>query len=238
MSDELIAQGFRNKAIAVEPGVHAIAVEPKLGIGQQAYLVHTPQGNIMWDCVGLLHPQFVAEVEALGGVAAIAVSHPHFYAACADWAEAFSAHRECKVYLHEADREWVTRPSTALEFWSGEEREVWTGVNLMQLGGHFPGSSVLLWEESRDGQGVVFAGDTVFPVPGGGVSFMFSFPNLLPLPVDQVARIGRTLGRCNFDRLYGPFPQSVVKHDAAAVVRESAARYCGLLDGSTTRRYT
>ena len=134
MSDELIAQGFRNKAIAVEPGVHAIAVEPKLGIGQQvrtaasgvdrqcrkqvaegrrrcrrrrrlqphgkqvcscpwpplfgpcrhtsgsrapashsslqAYLVHTPQGNIMWDCVGLLHPQFVAEV---GGAPSAAV---------------------------------------------------------------------------------------------------------------------------------------------------------------------
>lgn len=47
----------------------------------------------MFDCVGLLHPEFVAELAALGGVSAIAISHPHFYTACADWAEGF----DCKV---------------------------------------------------------------------------------------------------------------------------------------------
>lgn len=64
----------------------------------QAYLIQAPEGNVLWDCVGVCHPDIVADVEAAGGIAAIAISHPHFYNACVDWAEAF----DCKVRLAHA----------------------------------------------------------------------------------------------------------------------------------------
>ena len=53
---------------------------------------------MLWDCLGFLHPEFVDEVVSLGGIKAIAISHPHFYTACVDWAEAF----DCEVRLPES----------------------------------------------------------------------------------------------------------------------------------------
>lgn len=64
-----------------------------------------------------------------------------------------------QVYLHAADRQWVTRPSPRLEFWEGDERQLGPGLRLMHLGGHFPGSCVLLWEAARDGKGAMFTGE-------------------------------------------------------------------------------
>lgn len=49
---------------------------------------------MLWDCVGLLHPDAVQHIkQQYGGITAIAISHPHFYCAMADWAEAF----DCQV---------------------------------------------------------------------------------------------------------------------------------------------
>ncbi|PRW60200.1 MBL fold metallo-hydrolase [Chlorella sorokiniana] len=230
--DEL-QERHRNTLSEIEHGVLAIGVEPKLAIGQQAYLIQAPGGNVLWDCLGVCHPDIVAEVQAAGGISAIVISHPHFYCACADWAEAF----DCKVYLHAADRQWVTRPSPRLEFWDGDERQLGPGLRLMHLGGHFPGSCVLLWEAARDGKGVMFTGDTLLPVPSGGVTLMYSFPNMLPLPAEQVARIGRRLEGCIFDRMYGPFAHTLIKAGAAQQVQQSVRQYCGLLDTSVQRAY-
>ena len=68
-------------------------------------------------------------------------------------------HAAPQVLLHAADRRWVTRPSPRLEFWQGDERQLGPGLRLMRLGGHFPGSCVLLWEAAQDGRGVLFAGE-------------------------------------------------------------------------------
>jgi len=84
----------------------------------------------------------------------------------------------------------------------------------------------------------LLAGDTVFPVPSGGVSFMYSFPNLLPLPADQVARIASTLGQHSFERIYGPFPHSVIRQGAAQAVQQSAQLYRGILSGSAGKHCT
>ena len=61
----------------------------------------------MWDCVPLVTREAVDYVRSLGGLKAIAVSHPHFYGAVADWSEAFGG---VPVYLHGDDRAFVTRP--------------------------------------------------------------------------------------------------------------------------------
>ena len=43
-------------------------------------------GNVLWECVTLLDDATAEAVEALGGLAAIAISHPHYYASMVAWA--------------------------------------------------------------------------------------------------------------------------------------------------------
>jgi len=57
----------------------AIRTEPQLAIGQSAYLVRTPEGNVLWDCITYLDDETIKAIEAYGGLKAIAISHPHFF---------------------------------------------------------------------------------------------------------------------------------------------------------------
>jgi hypothetical protein len=39
------------------PDLWGVGLEPALAIGQRALLVRTPEGNVLWDCVPLLHDE-------------------------------------------------------------------------------------------------------------------------------------------------------------------------------------
>ena len=82
-------------------GIPGIAIEPAFAIGQRALLVPEADGCVMWDCVPLATREGIDYVRSLGGLKAIAVSHPHYYGAVADWSEAFGG---VPVYLHGDDR--------------------------------------------------------------------------------------------------------------------------------------
>ena len=108
------------------PGLIGLGVEPSFGIGPRALLVRTAQGNVLWDCVPLLDGALVETVGAPGGLAAIAVSHPHDYAAMVDWSRAFGG---VPIQLRAADRRRVMRPGPS-DNW-GQSRSscrVWTGI--------------------------------------------------------------------------------------------------------------
>ncbi len=115
----------------IEPeafGLMGVGLEPEVAIGQRALLVRTPEGNVLWDCVPLLHEATVERLLELGGVRAVAVSHPHFYTGAARFAEAFGA----DVFLHAADRSFVTHPHPSLRFWDGERQSLFGGVELVR----------------------------------------------------------------------------------------------------------
>ena len=140
-----------------------------------------------------------------------------------DWAAEFDA----KIYLHADDRQWVMRDSPHIEFWQGETLAITTDVTLARLGGHFAGASVLHW--SHDG-GIVFAGDIVQVSPSADrVSFMWSYPNLLPLSARTVKDMAARLCTYAYDRLFGAFDGQDVTGDANEVVAMSAARYIACL---------
>jgi hypothetical protein len=61
----------------------------------------TPDGNILWDCISLLDEATVDIINALGGLKAIAISHPHYYATNAVWSATFG---NVPVYIHERFR--------------------------------------------------------------------------------------------------------------------------------------
>ena len=77
--------------------------------------VDAGEGNILWDCITVLDADTGARIRELGGIRAIAISHPHFYSRMADWAQEFGA----AVYVHEADRQWVMQPSERVQYWAG-----------------------------------------------------------------------------------------------------------------------
>ena len=111
----LQAEGRQGRVADEGPGVTGIGADPPTAIGQRALLVRTPAGNVLWDMITYLDDDLLAQVADLGGVDAIALSHPHFYGSMIEWAHAF----EAPVYIHEYDRQWVARPDESVVFWSG-----------------------------------------------------------------------------------------------------------------------
>src|SRR6478609_7653867 len=185
--------GFRT----YEPHILGIGTQPGFAIGQRALLVRTPGGNVLWDCIALLDEATVALIKGLGGLKAIAISHPHFYTTMVEWAHAFDA----PVHLHAADKNWIMRPDAAIRLWEGETRELWDGVTLVRCGGHFEGGTVLHWAGGADGRGAVCGGDILtVTTDRKWLSFMRSYPNFIPLSQRAVEHIGKALGPRSVER--------------------------------------
>ena len=175
-----------------EPGLTGIGLAPSFAIGQRMLLVETDGGERP-----LGHDPGGRRRGCRGGAGArrcraIAISHPHYYGAASAWSEALGG---VPVLLHAADAEWVTRPDAAIEHWEGDVRELPGGLTLLRLGGHFPGATVLHWPGGADGRGVLLSGDVVMALPDRNVSFMWSYPNLVPLPAARWSGSARRSSR-------------------------------------------
>ncbi len=221
-----LAGGHTGGFTELEPDLYALRVSPSFGIGQRGLLLRTPGGNLLWEPPGFLDQAMIDAATELGGVAAVAASHPHLVGCSVTWSRAFEG---VPVYVAEVDRRWARRPDDVLTPWSGTV-EVLPGATLVQCGGHFPGSAVLHWAAGAQGRGAVLCGDTLMVAADRAtVSFMRSYPNLLPLPERLVRQIARRVGALSFDRIYGGFHGSVIDSGAAAAVQFSAERYIGWL---------
>ncbi|TMG34480.1 MAG: MBL fold metallo-hydrolase [Chloroflexi bacterium] len=220
--EELAAKGHRIEIRELEPELTGIGVEPSLGIGQRALLVRTPKGNFLWDCVGFIDSAAVDAIGARGGIAGVAMSHPHFYGAMVEWSRAFGG---CPIYIPTTDAEWVQYDDPVIVRWEGT-REVLPGVTLVECGGHFEGSAVLHWAAGAEGRGALLVGDTITVVPDVRfVSFMRSYPNHIPLPAEAVRRVLAAVRPLRFDRIYGGWWDRVVHFGGPTAVERSARRY-------------
>lgn len=215
-----------------ERSLYSINTDPKFGIGQRAFLLKTPAGNILWDCVGYVDEATINHLQRLGGVAEIGISHPHYYASMIEWSQAFG---NAPIHIHERDRRWVMRPDKCVQFWEGDTKELRSGCRLICTGGHFEGFQVLHWPAGADGKGVLMAGDQPqVCMDHRQVSFMYSYPNLIPLNATQIRRIVECLKPLAYDRLYGAFVargHGIVKPNAKATVERSANRYLQAISG-------
>ena len=182
-------------------GVVNIVTVPQVGIGQRAILCCTANGNILWDCITYIDDDTVQRVRELGGIDAIAISHPHYFSTAVEWSQIFN----CPVYYSAEDEEWIMRfgPNVQRDVQAGTEdtyhigaRQIlWRGpelnllggeVKVVKTGGHFPGSSVMLWREARK----LMIADSILVVPSGlynvgrlpgtvAFTFMWSYPNFV-----------------------------------------------------------
>ena len=177
---------------------------------------------MLWDCLALVDEATVDFLKGLGGVTAIAISHPHYYTTMVEWSRALGG---VPIYLHAADREWVMRSDSAVQFWEGDTRPI-GGLTLLRVGGHFEGGTVLHWADWGGGRGVLLSGDILQVVPSGHVSFMWSYPNLIPLSAAKVQRIAELLEPFAFDAVYGAFSgRGRIDANGKQVLADSVARY-------------
>ncbi|MCH6269025.1 MULTISPECIES: hypothetical protein [Neobacillus] len=226
--EKMANEGYQNRFTFEEKGLFSITTIPKFGIGQTAYLVQSAGFNLLWDCITFIDESTIKKMKDLGGLQGIALSHPHYYSAQVEWAELF----DVPIYIHEDDKEWVMRPSDKILFWSGESLELHKGVIIHRLGGHFKGGSVLEWKDGNEQKGILLSGDIIQVVADKNwVSFMYSYPNLIPLPASKVREMANIVKKLKFDRLYNAF-HGIVKKDAKIAVQKSADRYIDALSGT------
>lgn len=208
----------------LEPGILALDVVPgdgpSIGIGQQAKVIVTESGCVMVDVPAAITREAVAAVRALGPMRAIIPTHPHMYGVQTLWSRALG---DAPVLITRADDHWLSlRPATLRLI--DDEAEPVSGVRVLRLGGHFPGSLVVHWP-GLDGRGVLLAGDTIGVNPDRRtVSFMRSFPNHIPLSAGTAARLARAVSTLRFDRLYGNFVPALIG-GAQDAVQFSARRH-------------
>jgi glyoxylase-like metal-dependent hydrolase (beta-lactamase superfamily II) len=225
---DLLRRTHRNSFRRLEPGLLGIGMTPEFAIGQRALLVQSPAGNILWDCISLIDQATCDLLNGLGGLSAIAISHPHYYTTMVEWSRAFGG---IPVYLHEADRKWVQRPDAALEFWGGATRVIGDGVTLIRCGGHFAGGAVLHWAGGADGRGALLSGDILqVTMDRQHVSFMRSYPNMWPLSRAAVESIVAAVAPFDYDRVYGAWWDRHIEQDARAAVARSVERYVAALE--------
>jgi len=229
---DTLAKRYANTWRELEPGLLQIITAPAFGIGQRAQLLRTPHGNILWDCISLVDRATVELINAMGGIKAIAISHPHYYTTMVEWSAAFGG---IPVHLHQDDRKWIMRAGPAIQLWQGETKELMPGLTLIRCGGHYPGGQVLHWAAGAGGKGALLSGDIVQVVADNkSVSFMWSFPNFIPLSGPRVEGVVAALKAYAFDRIHGAFAERTIWADGKAVLQRSAERYLTIIRGDGT----
>jgi glyoxylase-like metal-dependent hydrolase (beta-lactamase superfamily II) len=151
-------------------------------------------------------------------LAGIACSHPHFLGSAVEWSHAFES---VPVHVHAMDRKFVTRLDPVINVWEGDRLELTEGINLIRCGGHFPGSAVLHWAQGAEERGVLLTGDTLQVRPDKGLTFMHSYPNLIPLDPITVRQVADSLEGWPFETIYGGWWERVIPSRAKQVMTDS-----------------
>lgn len=223
---EELATRFRLR-IGDDDGLLALAIDGEFAIPQRMLLLPTDAGNILWECVSLVTDEAVATLKTHGGVERIVISHPHFYSSMVEWSEALGG---VPILLHEADRDWVQRSSPHVEFWRGDMHALSDAVTLLRVGGHFPGSTALHWRDGPRAGGALFPGDALQVVMDRRhVTFMYSYPNYMPMPASAVRRMRALLTNYGFEDVYGYSWERNIRGQGRAAVDASFARYLAAL---------
>lgn len=229
-----LAAGHLNAYREHEPGIIGIGTQPSFAIGQRALLIHTPNGNVLWDCISMLDAATITLINGLGGLKAIAISHPHFYTTMVEWSRAFG---DIPVHLHAADQQWIMRPDPCLKLWDGDTLELMPDITLIRCGGHFPGGTALHCAQGDGGRGVVCSSDmATVTTDRKFFTFMRSYPNLIPLSARGVTAIEAALAPFAFNTVYGHFFDRVIPSDAKRILAMSVKRYVDAINGAYDRR--
>ena len=210
-------------------GITGIGMDPPFAINQRPLLLQSPAGNVLWDCTTVLTDAAIAEIKRRGGLTAIAISHPHYYTTMLEWSDAFGG---VPIHLHANDRQWVVRRGPQINFWEGATLAINPEMTLVLCGGHFAGGQVLHWRAAEGGKGAIFTGDIAMVAQTRRhVSFMYSFPNYIPLGPAKVKGVAAALAPLAYDSIYGAWMGLNVKGGGKQAVAVSVERYLKAIAG-------
>ncbi|MCF8245541.1 MAG: hypothetical protein K9J46_10330 [Saprospiraceae bacterium] len=216
-----IIQKHAVKIKKLKANLFELVVDPVFAIGQRAILVVSQSGNILWDCIPLLDKKTVAFINEKGGLQAITISHPHYYSNMKDWAETF----DCPIFLPNSEQDFIVNPSDKIQFWKDDLVDFWDGIQLIRIGGHFPGSSVLLLPNTNRKR-IVLCGDTFnLSLSMKHFSVMYSYPNRIPLLIKEIDEIKKKMQHIDFDEIYGFWPYQNLLNKPKKILMESLERY-------------
>jgi hypothetical protein len=106
-------------------------------------------------------------------------------------------------------------------------------VTLIRCGGHFPGGTVLHWAKGAGGRGVLCSSDiATVTTDRKFLSFMRSYPNLIPLSAKQVIGIADALEPFQFDTVYGHYFDRVIPTGGKQILEISVKRYVAAINGA------
>ena len=178
----------------------------------------------------MLDSATIALINGLGSLKAIAIWHPHFYTTMVEWSRAFGG---IPIHLHADDRRWIMRPDPAIQLWNGETLRLMTDLTLIRCGGHFRGGTVLHWAKGAGGRGVLCSSDiATVTTDRKFLSFMRSYPNLIPLSAKQVTGIAVALEPFQFDTIYGHYFDRVITSGGKRILEISVKRYADAISGA------
>ena len=216
-----LLKNHTTKVVQINKNLYEIVIEPTFAIGQRAFLVISESGNVLWDCIPLLDEKTINFIQSKGGLKAIAFSHPHYYSNMNDWASTFN----CQIYIHKKDASYIVDNGEHVILWEGNENPLWDDLKLVNIGGHFDGSSVIMIP-SMSKNGTMLCGDTMYlSLSKKHFAIMYSYPNRIPLPISEIKRIKNRLTEISFDTVYGFYSYQNVSGNAKDILTASFEKY-------------
>lgn len=205
----------------IKDGLYCIKTTPDFALANRAFLVQSAGGNILWDCVPYIDGATIDFINSIGGLQAIAFSHPHYYSTMNEWAGLF----DCPVYIHAKDSEWIMYRNEKIKLWTGGSMPLWDGIDIKHTGGHFPGSCVL-YLPMHSTQGAILSGDSFYISRSKKhIAVMYSYPNQILLPRNEFKAFDQKTKALNFDTMYGAFDNQNLEGNALTIFSASMQRY-------------
>jgi hypothetical protein len=207
----------------IESNLLTIRSTPSLRPGRQALLLRSPGGNVLWDSLTLLDDVTIRQIRGLGGIVAIAVSHPRHVGSAVEWSKAFGG---VPVFLHQDDLPRLMRRDPVVTFWRGERRQLHDGITLAHTGDYLDGGTLLHWPRGAAGKGVLLTGDVVQVAQDQHhVSFLSSSFDLTPRSASAANKILEAIEPFRYDRLYDSWSDHGITRNAREIVTRSFGRY-------------
>ena len=194
------------------PGVWEFWSTPRFGLDSHGWLLTYPDGNVAFEAAPAYNDAQLAQIEALGGIAILAASHPHGYGALYQLQDHFRP----ELLIQKDDLEWTKAFRVTLPY--DETFEIRPGLTLHHTGGHYAGHSVLHDVARR----AVFAGDALkidFDPDGTAarISCHKAYHKQIPLSRDEARRYRAVFETLDFISVFTPFEYATDTSTKAAL---------------------
>jgi glyoxylase-like metal-dependent hydrolase (beta-lactamase superfamily II) len=218
---DLLKKDYQTEINKIKGRLYSIKTTPDFALANRAFIVQSASGNILWDSIPYIDNDAVDFINSIGGLQAIAFSHPHYYSTMNEWATLF----DCPIYIHEKDSEWIMYPSQKIKLWNGDNLPLWDGISIKHTGGHFAGSCILQIP-SLSPKGVILSGDSLYISRSKkNVAVMYSYPNQILLSKNEFEAFDQKTKGLLFDTMYGAFDNQNLEGNAMTIFSASMQRY-------------